>query len=99
MAAKKLNTIVHVHGPDGTRVFGPEDDVPADYAKLIRRDDVWAGNEPKSESGDAGDGIPSNKDKKDVWEAYAKDHGIEVKDGATKQEIVDAVTAAVEDES
>ncbi|MCM6778036.1 hypothetical protein NDR87_30925 [Nocardia sp. CDC159] len=42
---RKLNTYVHVHDGEGnTRVFGPDDDVPADMAKLITNPAVWQSN-------------------------------------------------------
>jgi hypothetical protein len=42
MAARRLNTYVHVHIDGTSSVFGPDDKVPADVAKLITNDAVWA---------------------------------------------------------
>lgn len=42
MAGRKLTTYVHVDG----QAYGPGDEVPADVAKRITNDKVWA-EEPK----------------------------------------------------
>lgn len=44
--SKKLSTYVHVHDADGNpHVFGPDDDVPADMAKLITNPKAWEDSE------------------------------------------------------
>lgn len=57
-----LNTYVHVHGPDGPVVFGPEDEVPDWAVKLITNEAVWAeGEAPKAKS-PRGPGRPPKTD-------------------------------------
>lgn len=43
-ASKKLATYVHVNGVE----YGPDSDVPADVAKQITNEDVWASEPAKS---------------------------------------------------
>lgn len=48
--SKKLSTYVHVHDADGNpHVFGPDDDVPADMAKLITNPKAWQSEEPEGD--------------------------------------------------
>jgi hypothetical protein len=94
MAGGKLAVYVHVHGPDGSRAFGPDDEVPAEWAKLINNPAVWAEapeseeepNEAPPRSG-AGSGL-------EAWRAYAESLGIEIGEDATRDEIIAAVDAA-----
>jgi hypothetical protein len=52
--AKRLRSTVHIHGdpengvPGG--VFGPDDDVPADVAKLITNEEAWESDEKPDDS-------------------------------------------------
>lgn len=41
-AERRLATYVHVHTTDGSKVFGPGDEVPAEYAELITNPKAWA---------------------------------------------------------
>ncbi|MFE7799013.1 hypothetical protein [Nocardia sp. NPDC057440] len=50
---RRLATYVHVHDGEGNpRVFGPDDEVPAEVAKLITNPSAWQSDEP-AESGDS----------------------------------------------
>lgn len=52
--SKKLNTYVHVHDADGNpHAFGPDDNVPADMAKLITNPKVWQSEESDKDDDDA----------------------------------------------
>ena len=48
---RKLATYVHVHTEDGanSKVFGPDDDVPADVAKLITNPKAWADSDENAD--------------------------------------------------
>lgn len=50
--AKRLVSTVHVHLEDEGRtvVYGPDDDVPADHAKLITNPKAWADDEEPDEA-------------------------------------------------
>ncbi|NEW40785.1 hypothetical protein GV794_01945 [Nocardia cyriacigeorgica] len=88
MAIRKLAGYVHVHDPDGvSHVFGPDDDVPAELAKLITNPAAWAAPEPT----DVPDDEPS-----DAWtvadlRAYADLHGIDLGEATKKADILAAI--------
>jgi hypothetical protein len=114
----KLTGTVHVHRVEKneqgreyvaeTRVFGPDDKVPAEWAKLITNPAAWDGGEPPK-SADAGDGdAPASADEPDgggepprsgkgssteAWQKYAASLGVEVPEDASRDDIVAAVDA------
>jgi len=100
----RLRSFVHVHGEHGrTHVFGPDDEVPDWAAAKITNPRAW--DEPPNTDGEEDDAQPDTSGQtpgshpapsanKDVWLAFATVRGVDVPDGATKQQIIDAVEAA-----
>jgi len=87
---KRLNTTVHVHVGEGdSRVFGPDDDVPADMAKLITNPAVWA-----DDSAAAADSEPSESWTVPQLRAYAEERQIDLGDATKKADILAALTEA-----
>jgi hypothetical protein len=43
----RLRTFVHVHGEAETRVFGPDDEVPPEWATRITNPACWDGPPPE----------------------------------------------------
>lgn len=93
----KLTSYVHL--PDG-RVFGPDDQVPAEAAALITNPAAWEGGVPPAPSHPRGaqpDSLPPRGGAgsgTDAWLAYAAAHRIEVPGDATRDQVIAAVEAA-----
>ncbi len=64
--------------------------VPEWASGLVQADDLDSPTEQPEEP----DGAPSRSAKKDDWLAYAAQQGVEVPEGATKEDIIAAVEAA-----
>jgi hypothetical protein len=92
--ARKLNTHVHVDG----KVYGPDDDVPADVAKQITNPDVWDGgdadgNADSDTTGESGDtevvepprGGPGSS--VSAWTEFAQSKNLDVPAGASAKDI------------
>lgn len=45
---RRLASFVHVTTPEGVKVFGPGDDVPAEFAELITNPKAWASETDES---------------------------------------------------
>jgi hypothetical protein len=91
---RRLNTTVHVHLPEGSKAYGPGDDVPKEHAALITNPKAWADGD--GEDGEDG-GIPPRAGKgsgKDAWVAYAAANDVDHDPDATRDEIVAAVESA-----
>lgn len=93
--AGKLAGFVHVHGPNGSRVFGPDDEVPADVAKLVTNPKAWA-VVPEPEQGPTGEAPPRSGPGSGVeaWKAYAAAVGVNVAEGASRDDVIAAVDTA-----
>jgi hypothetical protein len=111
----KLTGTVHVHRVEKneqgreyvaeTRAFGPDDKVPAEWAKLITNPAAWEGGEPpkSAEAGDGGPATPADPSAEpprsgkgsgvEVWRAHAAHLGVEVPEDASRDDIVAAVDA------
>lgn len=101
MAGRKLVSTVYVHEEDGTyKVYGPDDDVPADVAKRINNPKAWGASETADESvsDDADEsGLPPKGGQGsgvDAWLAYADAEGIDVPEDASRDDVIAAVEAA-----
>lgn len=104
---RKLATYVHATGPDGrVVVLGPDSDLP-DWAEgAITNPSAWEqpdeGDDAGSDDAEAGAGgdaaerPPTSGSGSGVgaWRTYAAARGVEVPDGATRDEIVAAVDVA-----
>lgn len=92
-----------------TGQFGPGEDLPAWAAKAITNPDVWDGPAPAhaqrddttpasalAGSGDAATVPPRSGtgSGKEAWSAYAQAKGVDVPDGATREEIIAALEEA-----
>lgn len=89
MAGRKLRTYVHVHDDEtGTsKVYGPNDDVPAAVAKKIKNPDVWADEPVTVGINDPGNsGTPSEEEAAKLAADAAK----------ATQEAADATAAAAQ---
>lgn len=87
--AGRLSGRVHVaHPTAGPRWFGPDDDVPAEYAELITNEKAWA-EKPASDSG--GD-RPAKNDSKAAWVDYAVSQGADrdEAEASTKDDLIAA---------
>ncbi len=101
--AKTLNSTVHVHNPKGeTRVFKPGDDVPKDWAKLIDHDAAWDDDgveeAPQRQAAPRDPGTPPPMSGMgsgaEVWALYAAEVDVDIPEGATRDQIVEAIKAA-----
>lgn len=98
----RLNTFVHVRDEHGhTHVFGPDENVPAWAEEAITNPKVWAeapagdprAAEPKGSLADE----PPRSGKgsgRDAWAAYAAARGVDVPDGAGREDIISALAEA-----
>jgi hypothetical protein len=86
--SRKLNTTVHIHDAQGQtlHVFGPDDEVPADLAKLITNPKVWAETDAEGE--------PSEAWTVAQLKAYADEHSIDLGDATKKADILAAIELA-----
>jgi hypothetical protein len=82
----RLTSYVHVPVDDGGyAVYGPDDDVPAEHAKLIGPH-AWEG----ADGADV-DGVPARAGKgsgRDVWAAFAAEHGVDVSDEDSRDDLI-----------
>lgn len=96
---RRLRTNVHVHDDNGTsHVFTPRDDVPQWAAERITNPKAWADDEATNDDG-PGDGEPPRSGAgsgKAAWAEHAASLGLEVPEGATREDIIAAVDAANE---
>ena len=85
MAGRKLAGYVHVHDSAGvSHVFGPDDEVPAELAKLITNPSAWQAEQDDDE--------PSDSWTVADLRAYAELHDIDLGDATKKADILKAVT-------
>lgn len=88
MAGRKLAGYVHVHDSEGvSHVFGPDDDVPAELAKLITNPAAW-----QAEPAEQDDDEPSDSWTVADLRAYAELHDIDLGDATKKADILKAIT-------
>ncbi|MFE2994269.1 hypothetical protein ACFXG4_04965 [Nocardia sp. NPDC059246] len=92
--ARRLATFVHVHTPDGTHVFGPDDVVPDEVAALITNPDAWAA-EPDPEPAQQ---VP-DKEPDESWtlpqlREYAAGKHIDLGAATKKPDVLAAILAA-----
>lgn len=95
---RRLAGYVPVHEEDQTIWYGPNDDVPAKHAKLIG-DHAWVNDDDDAAENDGreGGGVPPKAGQgssAEAWTEYAKTHGVDIQDGAKRDEIITALTAA-----
>ena len=93
MSNGKLAAYVHVDG----RVFGPDDEVPAEFAAQITNPKAWEvapdpealdeGVVPVPPKGGAGSGI-------EAWKKYAEALGVDITGAETRDDVIAAITAA-----
>jgi hypothetical protein len=97
----RLASHVHVRDAQGiAHVFTPADEIPDWAAAKITNPKAWLLH--PDEDVDApqqppeGDGStrPAESATKDIWQAYAAVLGVEIPEGATKAQIIEAVKAA-----
>ncbi|HEY9415448.1 MAG TPA: hypothetical protein VIQ30_11865 [Pseudonocardia sp.] len=85
MAGRKLAGYVHVHDSEGvSHVFGPDDEVPAELAKLITNPAAWQAEQD--------DDAPSLSWTVPDLRAYAELHDIDLGDATKKADILKAIT-------
>jgi len=98
---RRLATFVHAHlyDSDGlvteTQVFGPDDEVPAKFAKGLG-DHVWENGDDESDSSDLdGDGKddahpdqPAGNASLEAWQEFAATQGVDV-EGLSRNDIRD----------
>ncbi|WP_280201260.1 hypothetical protein [Nocardia cyriacigeorgica] len=99
MAGRKLAGYVHVHDSEGvSHVFGPEDDVPAELAKLITNPAAWQIDQvEESESVGQDEDDPSEAWTVADLRAYAELHDIDLGDATKKADILAAITGSSDD--
>ncbi|GIF14792.1 hypothetical protein [Actinoplanes teichomyceticus] len=105
--ARKLRTFVTVHerddkgeltGQSGT--FGPADKLPDWAAKAITNPDVWDGeesDEPARPSAPAPGAVPARSGPGsgvEKWREYATSQGVDVPEGASRDDMIAALDAA-----
>ena len=98
---RKLKMYVTVHEKDAkgnidgeSFTFGPGDDLPEWAEAAIENPDVWADEDIDEDDVDTGGGEPPRTGAgsgRANWAAYAESLGIEVPDGASRDEIIDLV--------
>lgn len=89
---RRLAAHVHVNDEHGkVHVFGPGDQVPDWAAAKITNPKAW---EPEPEPELAAAGRPARNASREVWAAFAGVRGIDVPDGATRDQIIAAVDEA-----
>lgn len=102
MAARRLNTYVHVDG----EWYGPDDDVPAAAARRIGAH-AWADADQDADTGPADDGqapTPTSAGEApprtgrgsgvEAWRTFAEQHGVKVDEDMNRDEIIAAAEAA-----
>ncbi|TLF72918.1 hypothetical protein [Nocardia cyriacigeorgica] len=101
MAGRKLAGYVHVHDSEGvSHVFGPEDDVPAELAKLITNPAAWQTDPGAAEEVgqvEQGDDEPSESWTVADLRAYAELHDIDLGDATKKADILEAIIGSGDD--
>jgi hypothetical protein len=85
----RLASYVHVQDDQGANhVFGPDDEVPGWAEKAITNPKAWA----DAPAGPAmGDGEPPRAGRgsgRDAWAAYAANHGVDVPEDMTRDDII-----------
>lgn len=91
----KLSTHVYVQHKGEVLGFGPKDEVPEEIARLIGAHAFEDGVHPYS-GGEAGKPPPKGGPGSgaEAWAQYASEHDVSVADGATRDEIVAALSDA-----
>lgn len=95
---RRLSSTVHVFDPEQGDyvVYGPNDDVPANHAKLIG-DHAWASDSDADDAGSGGsDSAPPRAGRgsgRDAWAAFA-DGKVDVDDDDSRDDIVGKLEAA-----
>ncbi|MGW4119883.1 hypothetical protein [Nocardia sp. NPDC004711] len=92
--ARRLATFVHVHTPDGTRVFGPADVVPAEVAALITNPDAWAAEPDPEPAQQVPDQEPDESWTVPQLRQYAAGKHIDLGNATKKPDVLAAILAA-----
>lgn len=99
---RRLAATVHVQDPETGRhvVFLKGSEPPERVAKLITNPNVWDGEpeeETESESTETVGGEPPRSGKgsgRDIWAAFAAEHGVHVEDEDSRDDIIAALAEA-----
>lgn len=93
----KLNTHVYVMHEGNTVGFGPEDDVPESVARQLGAHVFENGEHPFPDGGRSAGSPPPKAGPgsgADSWSQYAAELGVQVPEGAKRDEIVQAISDA-----
>jgi hypothetical protein len=95
----KLVSYVHVADERGTfAAFGPDDEVPEWAARKMGAHCFEGGVHPLADEKESPSDTPPPKagagSSKEAWASYAAGKGVEVEDGASRDQILEALDAA-----